>query len=142
MFGRPFRSVGRNRRVTARVDDVAAGVVQRQRQAEIFPDFDLRDALQNLLRGYQIEPTKLIVGAEIAPGGTLRTANPARIVGHRHFLSSPTGRQRTRERTYFNFRTPIVRPRSGVTWHRHERVKEYREVPSPNRQLRTQPPGM
>jgi hypothetical protein len=73
---------GQNRRVAARVDDRAARIVERDRQAEGFPFLDLGNRLQHLVRGQQIEPAELIVGTPIAPGRADRAVFPAWVVGH------------------------------------------------------------
>src|SRR5579884_2882415 len=69
-------------RVAARVDDGAAGVVERQAEAEGAALPHLGDALQHLVRGQQVEPAELVVGAPVAPGRAGRAALPARMVGH------------------------------------------------------------
>ena len=74
------------RRVAARVDDGAAGIVERQLQAEGPALLDLGDAFETLSGGQQVEPAELIVRAPIAPGRAGRAALPARIFGHRFFL--------------------------------------------------------
>src|SRR5437667_404716 len=57
-----------HRRIAPRIEDVAAGVIERHREAEGAAFRHLGDTLLDLLRGHQIEPPKLVVGAEIAPG--------------------------------------------------------------------------
>src|SRR6185436_10211178 len=70
---RPAISQGRtkDRWVAPRVEQIAAWIVQRQAQAEHQTFFHFGDALLYLLRREQVQPSELIVRAEIAPGGTL-----------------------------------------------------------------------
>ena len=68
------------RRQPARVQHVAAGIVERQRQAERETFLHLGDALQHLLAGNVIHPPALVVRAEFAPVGTGRALLPA--LGH------------------------------------------------------------
>ncbi len=71
------------RRVAARVEHVAAGIVERQRQAEAQPLLHLGDALEHLPGRQQVEAPQLVVGPPIAPGRAGRAALPARVLGHR-----------------------------------------------------------
>ena len=82
--GHPVTLVGNQaRRMAARVDDSAARIIERQAEAEGPAFLHLGHSLQDLVRGQQIEPAELIVGAPIAPGRARRATLPARIVGHR-----------------------------------------------------------
>src|SRR6185436_3901067 len=76
---RPAISQGRtkDRWVAPRVEQIAAWIVQRQAQAEHQTFFHFGDALLDLLRRQQVQPSELIVRAEIAPGGTLGSLFPA-----------------------------------------------------------------
>ena len=71
-------------RVTARVDDSATRIVERQTQTKGLPLFHLGDAVENLLRGEQIEPAELVVGAPIAPGRAWWPPFPAWVLRHLH----------------------------------------------------------
>src|SRR5450759_479228 len=55
------------RRPPARVDFVAAGVIQRQRQAKTHSRLHLGHTLQHFLRRDQVHAAALVVGAKIAP---------------------------------------------------------------------------
>ena len=66
-----------DRRQAARIQDVAAGKVERQAEAERQAFLHLGDALQHLLRGDQIEAAELVVVAPVAPGRSFRTMLPA-----------------------------------------------------------------
>jgi hypothetical protein len=68
-----------HRRVAARVQDIAAGTFERQRQAEGQPLAHLGHALAHLLRREEVEAAELVVRAEIAPGRSMRSALPARV---------------------------------------------------------------
>ena len=57
-----------HRRMAARVEHVAARVVERQAQAEGQALAHFGDALLHLLRREQVQPAELVVGPEIAPG--------------------------------------------------------------------------
>src|SRR5690242_6980941 len=70
------------RRVAARIEDVAAGIVERQAEAEAAPLAHLGDALEELLAGQEIEATELVVDPEIAPGRAGWSVLPTRIVAH------------------------------------------------------------
>ena len=64
------------RRVAALVERGAAGEVERQAEAERDAVLDLADALEHLLGGDEVDAAELVVVAEIAPGGALRTLRP------------------------------------------------------------------
>ena len=49
------------------MQDVAARIVERQREAEGAAFADFRDALKHLLGRDQVEPSNLVIGAELAP---------------------------------------------------------------------------
>ncbi|MNR10636.1 hypothetical protein D3C85_1268980 [compost metagenome] len=63
-------------RMAARIELVAARVVQWQREAEAAPRLDLARALEHLLGADQVDAPQLIVRTEIAPVGALRTLLP------------------------------------------------------------------
>ena len=71
-----------HRRVAARRENGASGIVQRQRQTERLSHFHLGDALEDFLRGEQVQPAAFIIGAVIAPGRAGRAIGPTRIVCH------------------------------------------------------------
>ena len=75
-----------HRRKAARREDRAAGIVERQRQAEGLSDLHLGDALQDLFRRQQIEAATFVIGAEIAPGRAGGAVGPAWVVCHLRFL--------------------------------------------------------
>ena len=77
-----------HRRIAARIDDAAAGIIQRQRQAEILAGLYLGDALQNLCSRYQIKPAQFIIRTPIAPGRARRSLFPTRIIRHSRFPSA------------------------------------------------------
>ena len=109
VVGQPVDHVGaavahrrpEHRRMTARVQRVAARQVERQRQAEGQPLADLGHALPHLLRPDQVQSPELVVGAEVAPVRTLRTAHPARgvgsVVGRHRSSFGAAGRSNHRE---------------------------------------------
>ena len=76
------------RRMAAWIDDIAARIIEGQAEAEGLAFLDLGNALEHLLRGQQVEPAQLILGAPIAPGRAGRTTFPARVVGHQATLTS------------------------------------------------------
>jgi hypothetical protein len=55
--------------MAARVEHVAAGKVQRQRQAEGLAGADFARALQDLFFGDEVQAAELVVGPEVAPVG-------------------------------------------------------------------------
>ena len=67
---------GDHRRVPALVERGAAGVVERQAQAEADAGFDLADALEHLLGGDQVDPAQFVVVAPVAPGRAGRALLP------------------------------------------------------------------
>src|ERR1700674_5787968 len=67
-----------NRRVAARIQQVAAGVVERKAQAEIQTFAHLGHAAPQSLGRQQVESADLIVGPEVAPVRTVGTVLPAR----------------------------------------------------------------
>ena len=69
-------------RMAARIELVAAGIIERQRETEAPAVLHLGDALQHLLGRDEVEAPQLIVGTEIAPGGAGRSALPSRIFAH------------------------------------------------------------
>ena len=73
-------------RVATRVEHVAAGIVERQAQAERQPLAHLGDALAHLLRGDQVETTELVVGPELAPVRSLRAPRPSLACRHEPLL--------------------------------------------------------
>ena len=78
---------GEDRRVPALVERRAAGIVERQAQAEADAGLDLADALEHLLRGEQVDAAELVVLAPVAP----RRAGRALLPPLRHG-PSPSGR--------------------------------------------------
>src|SRR4051794_41184328 len=68
--------------MTARAEDGAAGVVERQRQAERLSDFHLRDALQHFFRREEIESATFVIDAIVAPSRASGAVGPAWVVGH------------------------------------------------------------
>ena len=72
------------RRMAPRVDDGAAGIVERQAEAEGLAFLNLGDAFLDLVGGQQVEPAQLIVRTPIAPGRACRAAFPTRVIGHNH----------------------------------------------------------
>src|ERR1700729_1705981 len=70
--------------MAAGIDDVAARVVQGQRQTECLAKLYFGDALQDFMRGDEIQPDELVVGPEIAPGGAFGAGLPAWVCGHAH----------------------------------------------------------
>ena len=75
-------------RVAPLVQRRAAGIVERQAQAEAAALGDLAYALEHLLRREQVDPAQLVVIAPIAPGGAGRALRPAL----RHGLLLPGAR--------------------------------------------------
>ena len=70
-------SVGaRTRRVPPLVQRGAAGVVERQAQAEADAGLDLAHALEDLLGGEQVDAAELVVVAPVAPGRAVRALRP------------------------------------------------------------------
>src|SRR5690606_23655161 len=65
-------------RMAARIERVAARQVQRQAEAEGPALAHLRHALAHLVRVDEVEATELVVGTEIAPGGSFGPVDPAR----------------------------------------------------------------
>jgi hypothetical protein len=57
--------------MAARVEEIAAGIVERQAETEGQSLADLGDALSDLFRCQEVQAAELVVGAEIAPVGTL-----------------------------------------------------------------------
>ncbi len=70
-----------HRRLATRIEDAAARIVERHREAERQALAHLGDALLHLLGRDQVEPAELIVGTEVAPGGACGFDLPTRI-GH------------------------------------------------------------
>src|SRR5262245_56863494 len=66
-----------------RIERVAAGIVERQAQAEGQAFAHLGNALLDLLGREQIEPAELVVGAEIPPCRSFGPLLPALLFGHR-----------------------------------------------------------
>src|SRR5579883_17533 len=64
-------------RMAARVEKIAARVVERQAEAEAPPLANLGDALQHLDRRQQVEPAQLVVRPEIAPVRSWRALLPS-----------------------------------------------------------------
>ena len=71
-----------DRRMAARVEQVAAGVIQRQAQAEHLAFLDLGDALFHFLRRQQVQSSELVIRPEVAPGRTLGPVFPACRCSH------------------------------------------------------------
>ena len=70
-------SVGaRTRRVAPLVQRGAAGIVERQAQAEADAGLDLAHALEHLLGGEQVDAAELVVVAPVAPGRAVRALLP------------------------------------------------------------------
>ena len=65
-----------HRRVAALVQGRAAGVVERQAQAEADAGLDLAHALEDLLGGEQVDAAELVVVAPVAPGRAGRALLP------------------------------------------------------------------
>jgi hypothetical protein len=65
------------RRIAARIEHRAAGIVERQREAEGLALLHLGDALQHLLARHVVHPPALIVVAEFAPVGARRLLLPS-----------------------------------------------------------------
>jgi hypothetical protein len=72
----------KHRRMAARVQHVAARVVERQAQAEHAALLDFGNSFANLLRVDQVQSTELVVGAEVAPVRSGRALLPAGGGGH------------------------------------------------------------
>ncbi len=68
------------RRVAARVEHVAAGIVERQRQAEADALLHLGHALQHLLARHVVHAPALVVGAELAPVGARGSVLPSLVI--------------------------------------------------------------
>src|SRR5262249_24490910 len=69
-------------RVAARGDHRAAGKIEWETGGKDLAFFHLCNAFQSFVRGQQIKPAELSVGAPIAPGGSGWAALPARVLGH------------------------------------------------------------
>ena len=82
----------KHRRVAARIEDVAAGIVERQGEAIDFAQTDFLARGKHPLRRQQVQPPQLVVRPPIAPGGPFRTPRPARSL--RHASLSPACRRR------------------------------------------------
>src|ERR1051326_3776834 len=78
--------------MAARIEQAAAGIIERQAETEAQALAHLGDALLDLLGGEQVEAAELIVRPEIAPGRTLGTALPARGRVHRRRSATFVGR--------------------------------------------------
>ncbi|MDT4862980.1 hypothetical protein FQZ97_976650 [compost metagenome] len=63
--------------MAARVQHVAAGQVQRQRQAEHLARADFAHGLQHFFFGQQVQAAELVVRAEVAPGRSFGASGPA-----------------------------------------------------------------
>ena len=82
-----------HRRVAPRVEHVAAGIVERQAQAERKAFADFRDALLDLVRRKQVEAPELVVRPEIPPGGAFRPPLPPGARCHSLLLPPKTQRR-------------------------------------------------
>ena len=72
----------KHRRMSPRVQDGAAGIVERQAETETQAFTDFRNPLFDLLRRKKVGAPELIVSPEIAPGRTLgATVPPRRLFG-------------------------------------------------------------
>ena len=76
------------RRAPLQVVVIAAGTVERQRQAERAARAHFGRRLPDLLRRDQIEAAALVVGAEVAPVGARRTLPPSHRCIHSRFPRS------------------------------------------------------
>src|SRR5580704_6619944 len=63
--------------MAALVQGCAAGVVERQAEAEGDSGLDLSDTLEHLLRGHEVHPPELVVIAPVTPGRTGRPLLPS-----------------------------------------------------------------
>ena len=59
------------------MEDIAAGIVEGQREAERAAFADFGDALKHLLGRDQVEPPNLVIGAELAPVRLIRPVAPS-----------------------------------------------------------------
>src|SRR2546430_8766946 len=75
----PAERGGQSRRRPAGIERAAAGIVERQRQAESNAFPHLGDALQHLLARHQVHAAALVIGAELAPIGARRSLLPTRF---------------------------------------------------------------
>jgi hypothetical protein len=66
--------------MAARVEHVAARIVERQAQAKAQALLHFGYALFDFFRRQQIEPPELIVGTEVSPGRAFRSFFPAVLV--------------------------------------------------------------
>jgi hypothetical protein len=65
------------RREATLVQRDAAGIVERQAEAEADPVLDLAHPLEDLLGSDEVHPAELVVVAEVAPGGAIGTLGPS-----------------------------------------------------------------
>src|SRR4029077_16135839 len=81
---RPIAADGRaqHRRGAARVEHVAAGVIERQTEAGAQPFLAFGHPLLDLVGSEQIEAPELIVRSPISPRGTFRTVFPSLRCAH------------------------------------------------------------
>jgi hypothetical protein len=68
---------GDARRLATRVEDAAAGIVERQREAERAPLLHLGDALQDLFLRDPVHAATLVIRAEVAPVRARRPVLPS-----------------------------------------------------------------
>ena len=76
--------------MAARVEHVAAGIVERQAEAEGDALSHLGRRLQPLFRRQKIDPPELIVGPEIAPVRALGPLGPTFVHNYPHPLPART----------------------------------------------------